>query len=397
MGPFGLDAPYAAWKTAPLFYLNDSCGRFMSDAFNLEGLTLTPHTREAFAKDGIVAPTEVQAAAIPLILAKREVAIQSGTGTGKTLAYVLPLLQMASAEPSFRAVVLAPSPELALQILRNVEEYKEAHVTCTGLTGSGNPQRQRDKLKKHPQIMVGTPGRVLELILSKKIKTAQIAVLVLDEVDEILFEKNDEQLRDICSRPEFTAQILCASATFGSRALSFMQKCMAADRVTTEVRDTPHTDNIAHVIVPFSQQRKELALLSLLKAEKIKRAIVFVNKLYNVGHLFRVLEEAQVPVASMSGERDKQSREQAMRALRGKQGCILVATDAAARGLDVKHLDHVIHYEMARDVPTYLHRAGRTGRAGQTGTSLAMVAPNEQHLVRLCEKELGVRFVHRKS
>lgn len=363
-----------------------------SEPFALDGLSLTPHLQAALLQHRIAAPTAIQVVAIPPVLAQRQVAIRSGTGTGKTLAYALPLLQHAASDPAYRAVIMAPTPELALQILRTIEAFKEPHVTALGLTGGGNVARQQDRLKKHPQILVGTPGRLLQLIVAKKIKTAQIKALVLDEVDEILSEGNDELLREIASRPECQPQWLCASATFGPRALSFMQACMAQDTVQAHVEEAPLIKQIRHIRVPYSQQRKDLALLSLLDKHHIKRAIIFVNRIAHVGHLFRGLSEAGLPVATISGERGKHERERAMRALRNGESCLLVATDGAARGLDISELDWVIHYEMARDVTTYVHRAGRTGRAGRQGTSLAMVAADQQHVMRQCEQQLGIKF-----
>lgn len=357
------------------------------------GLTSTAALEQALTRDAIKAPSAVQAAAIAPILAGRDVVVRSSTGTGKTLAYLLPLLQRAAAEPGFRAVVVAPVPELAVQILRTVEAYRNPGTTSLGLIGGGSVERQRDKLKKHPQVLVGTPGRVLELILAKKVKTASIDVLVLDEVDDVLSHDNAEALHEICSRPEFAAQVLCVSATIGPRARAFVDARMAPDHVTLEVAEAAASPStLAHRLVPFTQARKETALLTLLHKHRIRRAIVFVNKLYNVGHLYRLLHDNGVPVVTLSTERNKRAREQAMRAARSDAPCVLVATDAAARGLDVRALDWVIHFEMARDPTTYLHRAGRTGRAGRPGTSLVMAAPNERHVVRQCEKELKIRF-----
>ena len=365
----------------------------MNDPFAQLGVPPTPTQQRAMTRDGIQSPSAVQAAAIGPILAGSDVVVRSGTGTGKTLAYLLPLLQRAAADEKFRALVIAPVPELAIQILRTAEAYKEPTVLSLGLIGGGSVDRQRDKLKKHPQILVGTPGRVLELVLAKKVKTASIRTLVLDEVDDILSPDNAEALHEICSRPEFTAQVLCVSATIGARAQAFVQARMAADHVTLDVAAVKTVSSVTHRLVMFSLARKETALLTLLHKNKVRRGIVFVNKLYNVAHLYRLLHDNEVPVVTLSTERSKRAREEAMRAARSEAPCILLATDAAARGLDIRGLDWVIHYEMARDPTTYLHRAGRTGRAGRPGTSLVMAAPNERGVVRQCEKEFGITFV----
>jgi superfamily II DNA/RNA helicase len=231
----------------------------MQPNFSLDGLEMTSELAAAFARDAIETPTDVQKNAFPLVASRRHVALKSGTGTGKTLAYLLPLLQRAKAEPTFRVVVMAPNPELAVQILRTVEAYKDNAVKCLGLVGGGNPERQKDKLKKHPQIMVGTPGRVLELIFARKIKTAQIGTMVLDEIDEILSPQNEEPLHEVCGRPEFTAQVLCVSATLGERAQLFMEAFMKEDRALAEGSDATLSDCITHELVHYEQQRKEVA------------------------------------------------------------------------------------------------------------------------------------------
>lgn len=367
----------------------------MQSEFNLEGFKNTPEIAASLQLNSIVAPTEVQVSAFPLILSKQHVALTSGTGTGKTLAYVLPLLQRAKEEPTFRAVVMAPSPELAVQILRTVEVYKDQNVKCVGLVGGGNPERQRDKLKKHPQIMVGTPGRVLEFIFARKIKTQSIGALVLDEVDEILSPENEDGLREICSRPEFAAQLLCVSATIGERAKAFMDAYMRTGSAVAKGGEQPLLTNISHGFVLVNaqnQQSKEGALLQLLARKRIKRAMVFVNKIYNASHLFRMFEEQGIACATLTAERDKQARERAIQLGRGEKPCILIATDTAARGLDIKGIEWVIHYEVARNAATYLHRAGRTGRAGKHGQSVVMVKTDEMYLLDKHSKALGVNF-----
>lgn len=360
--------------------------------FDIEGLVITPEIAARFAKDGITAPTAVQAAAIPAVLAQRDALLQSGTGTGKTLAYLLPLLQRAQQDPKFRVVILAPAPELAIQILRAVEAYKVPTIGSVGLVGGGNADRQKDKLKKHPQIMVGTPGRVLELIFMRKIQTKQIGALVLDETDEILSPHNEIPVKEICNRPEFAAQLICASATFGPRAKAFAEEFMKPERANINIGIQPLNENIEHLVVPFDQQRKEVALLQLLREHRIKKALVFVNKLYNVTHLFRFLTEHNIPCLGLSAERNKQAREQAVRELKKRKSLIVIATDTAARGLDIRDMDYVIHYEVARNAETYLHRAGRTGRAGQSGSSLVFAAPHERYLLSRYASALSITF-----
>ncbi len=364
----------------------------MSHNFDIPGLVVDATLSASFARDGISEPTPVQRAAIEPILARRDVLVQSGTGTGKTLAYLLPLLQRAKEDPQFRFVVMAPSPELAVQILRVVEAYRDASVPCVGLVGTGNFDRQKDKLKKHPRAMVGTPGRLLELWLARKIKTAQIGALVLDEVDEVLAPQIEVPLAQICSRPEFKAQLIYASATLGPRSDAFAERFMRPDRFKTIVTQAPLSETITHYVAAPTQGSKEEAFVDLLHNMNMDRVLVFVNKLFQVTHLYQYLTERGIKVLSLSSERNKQSREQALQALKSNTVQVVIATDIAARGLDIKDLGWVVHFEAAREPETYVHRAGRVGRAGKPGNSVVLMSPREARTVKQYQSVLGIAF-----
>lgn len=368
----------------------------MAPSFEIPGLAVHESTAAALAKAGITAPTPIQSRAAPEILAGKDVLVQSGTGTGKTLAYLLPLLQRIAADDAYRAVIVAPSPELAVQILRVVESTKPPQVRCAGLVGTGNIERQKDKLKKHPHIMVGTPGRVLELWLARKIKTAQVRTLVLDEVDEILAPQNARPLSEICSRPEFTAQLVYASATLGERAHSFAERFMKADRVSTHVAGQAAlvNDTIAHYGWDVrSAADKEAALLELLGSGRVKRVLCFVNKLYLVSHLYNVLSERGVACAGLSSERNKHTRQEALDGFKTGSVQVLIATDGAARGLDIAGLQWVLHFDLPQEPETYVHRSGRVGRAGAAGNSLAFITQRDSHTLKRYHSALGVQLV----
>ena len=367
----------------------------MVTRFEIPGLTLHESTAHALTQAGIATPTPVQLRATPEVLAGKDVLIQSATGTGKTLAYLLPLLQRIAADDSQRVVIMAPSPELAVQILRAVETYKPPQVRCAGLIGTGNIDRQKDKLKKHPHIMVGTPGRVLELWLARKIKTAQVRTLVLDEVDKILAPQNAKPLSQICSRPEFTAQLVYASATLGERAHAFADRFMNAERVSTHVVGQPVLDGatIQHFGLDVrSATDKEGLLLELLDSGRLERVLLFVNKLYLVSHLYNVLSERGIKCAGLSSERTKHTREQALTGFKSGQVQVLIATDAAARGLDIADLEWVLHFDLPQEPETYVHRSGRVGRAGKQGNSLAFVTQRDTHTLKRYQSTLGVQL-----
>jgi ATP-dependent RNA helicase DeaD len=363
-----------------------------SQIFSLEGLHPTPQWQAAFVRDGIHTPTPVQAAAVGPILAGRDVVAYSGTGTGKTLAYLLPLLQRAAEDNGFRILVMAPSPELAIQILRVAETFKLPGTGSVGLVGGGNIERQKDKLKKHPQVMVGTPGRILELVMLKKIKMPTLGAFVLDEADEILSAVNQEPIYDLCGHPNFDAQLICASASFGPASDLFVNQFMRPDHALLRLDAQPLRENIAHIAVPYDPVRKEVELIRLVDRLRVDRALVFVNRLPHVAHLYSFLNERDIPTSGLSGSGNKATRQRAVEDFKKGKTRLLVATDAVARGLDIQGLQWVIHYEMARTAQTYLHRAGRTGRAGAEGHSVVMVAPAEAHLLRRYATDLHIDF-----
>ncbi len=359
----------------------------MTHPFDDIGLELTEELRSRLAHDGIETPTGAQRAAIPAILAGRDAVIQSGTGTGKTLAYVLPLLERARRDPSFRALILAPSPELAMQILRSIEAYKPRELGTASLVGAGNIQRQKERLKKHPRFLVGTPGRVLELIFARKVRPQTLAALVLDEVDEILSPANDLELRKICARPEVSLQLIVASATIAKRAEAFVRDFMDKARLRVQLDDSPMRSRIDHRYVELLGRRDEAALIELLEQEQIERALVFVRHGFFVPKLFCALRDHGIASVTLSADGDKLRRKRALDAFARREANLLIATDAAARGLDIAELDLVIHFELPNDDESYLHRAGRTARAGRRGTSLLMVTRDEHAaLLRLAHK-----------
>ena len=358
------------------------------------GLEISSTVAAALAQDGIETPTAVQRAAVEPLLAGHDAVLRSGTGTGKTLAYLLPLMQRLQQPDRRRLLVVAPSPELAVQILRTVERYKDPSLGSVGLIGGGSLERQKDRLKKGPRILVGTPGRVVEFIKLRKVKTAQIGTLVLDEADQILSPQIAAALADICSRPEFTAQIVCAAATEGEAAQAFVRGTMAPDLVRVDGDHAALRLKIDHHMVTWEGQPggKDAVLLQVLAERGIERALIFVNKLYAVTHLYNHLTAHGIACLGLSGERNKQERAQALDALKTGRIRVLIATDTAARGLDIPQLDWVLHYEAGRDAATYLHRAGRVGRAGRSGQSLVLAARRDTYFLSQIAEELKIQF-----
>jgi ATP-dependent RNA helicase DeaD len=335
---------------------------------------ITATVERALQEDEITQPTAIQEAAIGEILAGQHVVLESGTGTGKTLAYLLPILQRLAAEPLGRAVILTPSAELAIQILGIARRYKEEHVSVAGVVAGGNRNKVKDQLQKSTRLVVGTPARIFELYNERKLKG--VSTMVLDELDAILVGDNDRTLRDILSRPDPKVQVIVVGATMGPKAEALVAQALRGPVVRVRVEDSPLHARIAHHFVRAGQV-KEIDLVRFLENQRCSRAIVFVNQPQRIRHLYRFLQEHQHKPVTVSDERPKQERRAAIQAFDAGDAHVLITTDAAARGLDIRQVDWVLHYELPSSAQAYVHRAGRTGRAGRKGTSVAFVMDNE--------------------
>src|SRR6478735_8519122 len=257
-------------------------------AFAATGLEVDEALLAAFQADGISVPTAVQQAAIPEILAGRHVIIQSGTGTGKTLAYLLPLLQRLRVPDSGRTLIFAPATELALQTQRVADRYKHPSINTGALVSTSNTRKQKAKVTQSTRLIVGTPGRILEQFAERKLKG--VTTIVLDEPDPILATKGADYLREILSRPEPKVQLIFAAATLGAHAQRLADEFMGDAPVHTQVSKSadPLLTTITHEYLNArSESTKDLELARFVEEAKCKRAIVFVNQPNLIRHLYR--------------------------------------------------------------------------------------------------------------
>lgn len=354
----------------------------------IEGLDLSHHVAAALAAEGITVPTAVQAEAIPPILAGRAGVIYSATGTGKTLAYLLPILQrLRSGE--HKAVVIAPATELALQILRVADRYKDPSISTGALVATASHKQQRARVQKSTRLIVGTLGRVMEMYRQRKLKG--VTMMVLDEPDPILASKDADYLREVLSRPEPKVQLVLAAATLGPRAEALAQE--RASDFRTQPTEDPLRTHIKHgfVQVPAGGP-KDVQLARFIEAHRTRRAMVFINQPHLLRHLYRYLGEHRLKPVSVSEDLSKQDRKAAMESFSAGKARVLLTTDAAARGLDIAGVEWVLHYELPRSAQAYVHRAGRTGRAGALGHSVLFVEPKERGALKRLGKELNLRF-----
>lgn len=356
---------------------------------NIAGFELSEDVVRGFTADGITAPTAVQQAVIAPILEGRHVVVHSGTGTGKTLAYLLPVLQKLRHSPDARAVCFAPSAELALQTLRVAERYKAASLNALALVSGGNPRQQQARLQKSTQFVVGTPGRILEMYEKRKLKG--VTTIVLDEPEPILASRDAAYLREILSRPEPKVQLILVAATFGSNAERWIAELMGSDVARPALAEDPTKSLIEHHFVRVRDESlRDRQLGRFIEDNRCRRAIVFVNQPNLVRHLYRFLNEGGLPTVTVTPERSKLERQQAIAAFGRSEARVLLTMDSAATGLDVPDVPWVLHYELPPSALAYVHRAGRTGRAGRAGQSVSFINDAERSRLERIAAELAL-------
>lgn len=362
----------------------------MSKSF--EELGVQPVLVKALAAQQLQIPTQIQEEMIPRVLAGENVAARSATGTGKTLAYLLPLLQRIDpGKKEIQAVILAPTYELAMQIYRVLGALaKEAalDVTAASLIGGAALTRQIDALKKKPQIVVGSAGRVLELLRKRKLSLTSVRTLVLDEVDRLLDEQNSPTVELVIKEVPAQRQLLMVSATLPVRAQKVIERLEKTVNLIEAAAEVKLPEQLVHCYVKVEHREKLDELRKVLHALDVKRALLFVEQ---QGRLEMVLEKLQhhgVKVAGLRKDAGKQERKEALEAISKGKISLLVATDLAARGLDIPGVTHVINLDFPDEPQTYLHRAGRTGRAGQEGMVISLVTPGEVTRLERCRRSL---------
>ncbi len=353
-----------------------------------ELLPLGEPARAALAERGITTPTPVQQASAAPLLAGLDVVLHAPTGTGKTLAYVLPLLGAATAEGGRRVLVVAPGAELAMQSLRVAAECGGEALSSAPAIATTNRRRERDKLQRSTRWIVGTPERLADLFADGKLKG--VGTLVLDELDPILASPASGFLPELIRRAEPRMQIVVASATLGARSEQFIRERMAADVVRVAPPPDAQPETIAHHAERIGgNQPKDIAIAKFIQEHRCRRVILFVGDPRRQHYLAHYLGEHRCAAVVLSRDGSKQQRQAALQAFRDGQVRVLITTDAVARGLDVPDVDWVLHDDVPTALPLYVHRAGRTGRAGRPGTSVVFAAPNEREALRHLEKALG--------
>ncbi|WP_138495207.1 DEAD/DEAH box helicase [Paenibacillus pinistramenti] len=349
---------------------------------------------ERLAEHGITVPSPVQESAIPAVLEGRDVLAQSQTGTGKTLAYLLPVLQRIDASRKVtQALILAPTQELAMQILRESQRYSEGTgLEVQALIGGAAIGRQVERLKKHPQLVIGTPGRVRELLATRKLKLHETRTLVVDEVDQLFQLGGAGDVDDILRASLRDRQLLFLSATVTDEIRELAGREMN-DPVEIGIEPEQRTSaTLEHLYFVCEQRDKIDMVRRIIRTYNEPKVLVFVNQIDSIGEVEAKLNYVGLNAGALYGDADKTARSLTLRRFREGEYRVLVASDVAARGLDIEQLGMVVHLDPATDSENYVHRAGRTGRMGRKGLSISVVAPQETFIIRKFARELGITF-----
>ncbi|MCD4812386.1 DEAD/DEAH box helicase [bacterium] len=349
----------------------------------------------ALAVEQITVPTPIQALVIPEAIKHRDIIVQSQTGTGKTLAFLLPLFEKLQPIREMQALVLVPTHELAVQILRQVErlsQNSDKALTGAVIIGNVNIERQVLKLRDKPQIIIGTAGRVLQLIGKKKISAHTIKTIIVDEADRLFDAKNSKSINDVIKTTPRDRQMVLVSATISPRTIETTKSIMKNPQFL-KADTTPNIPStIEHRFTTTTYENKIDRLRKLIFHTKAAKSLVFANTAKEIKKIVSELKYHGVKVASLHGEDNKMDRKATMEKYRTGKLSALIASDIAARGLDIKDVTHVFNVDMPDTVDGYLHRVGRTGRNGKAGVAISIVTSQERAVLQKHEKALGLIF-----
>jgi superfamily II DNA/RNA helicase len=367
-----------------------------------EDFGLSPDILKALAEQGYAHPTPIQAAAIPVVLQGRDVMGAAQTGTGKTAGFSLPIIQLllahasSSASPArhpVRALVLTPTRELADQVAENVKAYcRFTPLRSTVVFGGVDMAPQTAALRAGVEIVIATPGRLLDHVQQKTISLSQTQILVMDEADRMLDMGFLPDLQRIINLLPKERQNLMFSATF-SPEIKKLASSFLNDPVTIEVaRSNATAERVTQTVYKVAEDDKRDAVLHLIRGRDLKQILVFSNTKIGASRLARHLEQEGVKASAIHGDKTQNERMAALEAFKNGGVDVLVATDVAARGLDISDLPCVINYDLPYNAEDYVHRIGRTGRAGASGDAISLYSDKDARLLQDIEKLIRAKL-----
>jgi ATP-dependent RNA helicase DeaD len=360
-----------------------------------KSLGLSEHTLEALEKKGFTKPTEIQAKVIPILMqGKMDVVGQSQTGTGKTASFSIPILEeLKHHSKNVRAIVLTPTRELCLQVSKEIQSLAGGrHIEVLAVYGGTPINKQITKLRSGVDIVVGTPGRVMDLQNRKALKLDHLQFAVLDEADEMLNMGFVNDIEDILKNTPSDKKMLLFSATMPNSILNIAKRYMRDYELVKVSKSNVTTKNVEQVCYDVTARERIHALQRVIDYYLDFYGIVFCNTKSNVDAVTRQLTKMNYRAAAIHGDIAQNQREKILRDFRNKTVTILVATDVAARGIDVENLTHVVNFSLPQSAESYVHRIGRTGRAGKKGISVTFVIPSERSKLKFVERVNNCRL-----
>ena len=352
-------------------------------------------------KQNITIPTAIQETAIPFALENKDIIAEAHTGTGKTLAFLIPIFEKINVEKrEMQAIILAPTHELVVQIesqIKLLSTNSGINVTSLSIMGESNIEKQIKKLKEvKPHIIVGSPGRILDLIKKKKITAHTIKTIVLDEADNLLSKNKPVIIKDIIKSTMKDRQLMFFSASINKETLN-LAKTLVKDVEIIKIENKSEINpKIEHICILGSLRDRFENLRKLLAAEQPKRAIVFVNNNTELRQINEKLQYHKVKSTAIYGNASKEERQRALDSFRRGKCNVLVSSDLSARGLDIPEVSHIISLDFPVNPNEYLHRAGRTARGNNSGVSLCLITNKDIEILQSYEKAFGIEFTVKK-
>lgn len=354
---------------------------------------MKPFIQKGWEKSQFKDMTAIQSAVIPKIMEGKDVIASSPTGTGKTLAYLLPVLNKIEPENrAVQAVILASSQELVMQIFQELQKWAEgSEIRAASIIGGANIKRQIEKLKKHPHIIAGTPGRMYELIKMKKIKMHEVRTIVLDEGDQLMTFEHLPAVQNIIRSSLADRQVALFSATLSEYAEKEARALMKDAEVVRIQKDEKAGNGKVDHIYFLSEQRDKIKLLEKISRLPSLKALVFMKDIGNINQTHEKLAYEGIDTSILHSELTKDKRKKALKDFRTGNINMLLATDVAARGLDIQGITHVVHFDFPKDIEQYIHRSGRTGRFGAEGTVISLVTRREERELKKYARQLNLK------
>jgi ATP-dependent RNA helicase RhlE len=362
---------------------------------SFKNLGLSEPILKSLSHKGYKEPTPIQQESIPAILEGKDVMAAAQTGTGKTASFTLPILHMLSHPKNdhkghqVRALIITPTRELAAQVRDNVLTYgNNLNLRSTAVYGGARIHNQQLKLKKGVDILVATPGRLLDLYNQKSVNFSKVEILVLDEADQMLDMGFIHDIKKIINLLPQQRQNLMFTATFSNPFRKLANELVENPIEISVTSDNETAANVDHYVHPVDKSRKAELLIELIETEEWKQALVFTRTKHGADRLTKQLLKVDIKAAAIHGNKTQNNRMKALDSFKNNRIKILVATDVAARGIDIPNMQQVINFDVPTVAKDYVHRIGRTGRAGKSGKAVSLVSADEFNLLQDIERLL---------